>query len=74
MNESFLAKHFKSKKINRTTSGSKSTLHIREQIEGFKVPDKSTVDNLFDGYTDGTCQSNRTIIGRICWILSNNRN
>ena len=66
MDESFPAKQFKSNKmINRATSGSEATLHISEQIVGFKVPDKSTVNHSFHGFTDATCQCNRTIIGRI---------
>ena len=51
--------------INRATSGSEATFHINEQIEGLKVPDKSTVDRLFHDFTDATFQRNRTIIGRI---------
>ena len=43
---------------------------------GFKIPDKSTVDHSFHGFTDATCQRNRTIIGRIRGILNGlwNRN
>ena len=52
--------------INRATSGSEPTLHIIEQIVEFKVPDKSTVDHSFQGFTYATCQRNMTIIGRIC--------
>ena len=45
MDESFPAKRFKSNKmINRATSGSEATLHICEQFVGFKIPDKSTID------------------------------
>ena len=66
MDESFTAKRFKSNKmINRATLGSGATLHISEQFVGFKIPDKSTVDHSFHGFTDATCQSNRAIIGRI---------
>ena len=66
MDESFPAKCFKSNKmINRATSGSQATLHICEQFVGFKIPDKSSVYHLFHGFTDSTCQHNRTIIGRI---------
>ena len=77
MDESFPAKLFKSNKmINRATSGSEATLHISEQIVGFNVPDKSTVDHSLHGFTDTTCQCNRTIIRRICWIIGRlwNRN
>ena len=55
--------------VSRATFGSEPTLHISENIVGFKVTDKSTVDHLFHGFTDATCQRNRTIFGRICWIL-----
>ena len=67
MDESFPAKRLKSNKMinDRATSGSEATLHINEQIVGFKVPDKSTVDHLFHGFTDATCQRNRTIIRTI---------
>ena len=77
MDESFPAKRFKpNKMINRATSGSEGTLHICEQFVGFKIPDKSTVDHSFHGFTDATCQSNRAIIGRIRGILTRlwNRN
>ena len=37
---------------------------------GFKVPDKSTIDHSLHGFTDVTCQCNRTITGKNCWILS----
>ena len=48
MDESFPAKHFKSNKmINHATSGSEATLQINEEIVGFKVPDKSSVDHSF---------------------------
>ena len=61
--ESFPEKRFKSNKmINRATFGSEATLHISEQIVGFKIPDMSTVDNSFHGFTDATCEHNRTII------------
>ena len=56
MDESFPAKRFKpNKMINRTTSGPEATLHICEQFVGFKIPDKSTVDHSFHGFTDATC-------------------
>ena len=77
MDESFPAKRFKSNKIiNRATSGSEATLHICEQFVGFKIPDKSTVDNSFHGFTDATYQSSKAIIGRIRGILTRlwNRN
>ena len=71
MEESFPAKHFQSNKmINRATSGFENILHISEQIERFKVQDKPTVDHSFHGFADATCQRNRTIIGRICWIIT----
>ena len=51
------AKRFKSNmSMNCATSGSELTLHISEQIVGFKVRDNSKVDNLFHGFT---CQRNR---------------
>ena len=56
--------------INCATSGPEATLHISEQIVGFKIPDKSMVDHSFHGFTDTTCQSNRVIIGRIRGILT----
>ena len=77
MDESFPAKRFKSNKmINRATLRSEATLHISETFVGFKIPDKSTVDHSFHGFTDATCQSNRAIIGRIRGILTRlwNRN
>ena len=56
MDESLPVKHFKSNKmINRATLGSEATLHISEQCVGFKIPDKSTVDHSFHGFTDTTC-------------------
>ena len=70
MDESFPAKRLKSKKmINRATSGCEASLHIKEQIVGFEIPDKSTVDHYFHAFTYATCLHNRTIIGMICWIL-----
>ena len=77
MDESFPAKQFKSNKmINRATSGSEATLYVSEQFVRFKIPDKSTVDHSFHGFTDATCQHNKTIIDSICWILTRlwNRN
>ena len=77
MNESFLAKRVKSyKMINRATSGSEPTLLVSKQVVGLEIPDKSTVDRLFHGFTDATCQSNRAVISRISWILTRlwNRN
>ena len=54
MDESLPAKRFKSNKmINRATSGSEAPLHISEQFVRFKIPDKSTVDHSFHGFTDG---------------------
>ena len=71
MDESFPAQRFKSNKIiNHVTSASEDTLHINEQIVGFKLPDKSTVDKSFHDYTDATCQRNRMILDRIYWILT----
>ena len=65
-------KGFESNKmITRAISRSERRLHISEQFVGFKEPDKSTVDHSFHGFRDVTCQSNRTIIDRICWILTN---
>ena len=56
MDECFPAKRFKSNMmINRATSGPEATLHICEQLVGFKIPDKSTVDHSFHGFTDATC-------------------
>ena len=47
MDESFPAKSFKSNKmISRATSGSEATLHINEQIMGFKVPDKLIIYSM----------------------------
>ena len=77
MDESFPAKRFKSNKmINRATLGSEATLHISEHFVVFNIPDKSTVDHSFHGFTDATCQSNRAIIDRIRGILTRlwNRN
>ena len=77
MGESFPAKRFKSNKmINRATSGSKPTLHISDQFVGFKIPEESTVNHSSHGFTDATCQRNRTIIGRFRGILTRlwNRN
>ena len=75
MDESLPTKRFKSNKMNNcATSGSEATLHISEQVVGFKVPDKSTVDHSFHGFTDATCQHNMTIIGRIRGILARLRN
>ena len=37
---------------------------------GFRVPNKYTIDHSFHVFTAATCQCNRTIIRRICWILS----
>ena len=77
MDESFPAKRFKSNKmINSTTSGSEPTLHVSKQVMGLEIPDKSTIDHWLHGFTDATCQSNRAIISRICWILTRiwNRN
>ena len=68
---------FKSNKMfNRATSGCEATFHISEQIVGFKVPDMSTVDHLFHGFTYVTFRCIRTRIGRVCWILTRlwNRN
>ena len=74
MDDSFPTKRFKM--TNRITSGCEPTLHISEQFVGFEIPDKSTVDHSFHGFTDATCQRNRTIIDRICWMLTRlwNRN
>ena len=77
MDESFPAKRFKSyKMINRATSGSEPTLHISKQVVVLEIPDKSAINNLFHGFTDATCQSNRAVISRISWILTRlwNRN
>ena len=55
-----IAKRFKSNKmINHAMSGSEATLHISEQIMGFKVIGKSTVDHSIHGFTDATCECNR---------------
>ena len=68
MDESFPAKCLKSKTIiNRATSRSETTLHISEQFVGFEIPDKPTVNHLFHGFTDATCQRNRMIISRIVY-------
>ena len=49
------AKRFKSNKmVNHATSESEAILHISEQFVGFEIPDKSTVDHLFHGFTDAT--------------------
>ena len=66
MDESIPGKRFKSSNmINRATSISETTLNISEQIVGFKIPDKPTVNHSFHDFTDATSQRNRTIIGRI---------
>ena len=41
---------------------------------GFEIPDKSTDDHSFHGFTDATCQCNRAIIGRHYWIHTTFRN
>ena len=77
MDENFPVKRFKSNKmINRATLGSEPTLHVSKQVMGLEIPDKSTIDHSFHGFTDATCQSNRAIISRICGILTRlwNRN
>ena len=58
------------KMINRATSGSEPTLHVSEQVIGLEIPDKSTVDHSFHGFTYTTCEHNRMIIGRIRGILT----
>ena len=69
MDESFPVKRFKSNKMmNHATS--EPTLHISDQFVGFKIPDKSTVNQTFHGFTDATCQRNRTIIGRFRGIFT----
>ena len=71
MDESFPAKRFKSNKmINSATSGSEPILHVSKQVMGLEIPDKSTIDHSFHGFTDATCHSNRAIIGGISWILT----
>ena len=71
MDESFPAKCFKSNKmINRATSESEPTLDVSKQVMGLEIPDKSTIDHSFHGFTDATCQSNRVIISRISGILT----
>ena len=51
MDKNFPAKRFKSNKmIKRATSGSEPTLHISEQIVGYKVSDKSTIDDSIHGF------------------------
>ena len=49
---------------------------LSKQGMGLEIPDKSTSDHSFHGFTDATCQSNRAIISRISWILTRlwNRN
>ena len=77
MDERFPAKRFKSNKmINSAMSGSQPTLHVSKKVMGLEIPDKSTIDHSFHGFTDVTCQSNRAIISRISWILTRlwNRN
>ena len=56
--------------IDRATSKSEYTLHISEQVVGFEIPDKSTVDHSLHGFTDATCQRYTTIIRRIRGILT----
>ena len=51
--------------INRATSGSEPTLHISDQFVGFKISYHSS-----HGFTDATCQCNRTIIDRFRGILT----
>ena len=51
--------------INRAMSGSKATLHISEQIVGFEILEKSTVDYSSHGFTEVTWKRNRMIIYRI---------
>ena len=71
VDESFPAKRFKSNKmINRATSGSEPTLHISDQFVGFKISYKSTVSHSFHGFTDATCQCNRTLKDRFSGILT----
>ena len=66
MDERFPAKCFKSyNMINHATFRSEPTLHISKQVVSLKIPDKSTIDHSFHGFTDATCQHNRTIIYRI---------
>ena len=72
MDVSFPAKL--NKVINRATSRPEPTLHIGEQFAEFKERDKTTIDRPFYGFTDATCQCNRAIIGRMCWIFTRLRN
>ena len=58
MDKSFPAKRFKSNKMfNCAMSRPEPILYSSEKIVGFKVPDKSTVDNSFHNFTDATCRA-----------------
>ena len=48
--------------LNRAMSESEIALHISEQVVGFKVPDTSTVDHSFHGFTDATSQCSRIVL------------
>ena len=51
LKESFPTKRFKSHDQPSTTSRFEPTLYISEQSVGFEVPDKSTIDHPFRGFT-----------------------
>ena len=60
MDERFPAKRFK--------SGSEPALHVSKQVVELEIPDKSTIDHLFHGFTDATCQRNMTITCKLRYL------
>ena len=75
LDDGFPTKYFESNKmINCVAFRPDLTLHIMKRFVGLKIPDKSTVHNLFHAFTNRACQSNGVITCRILTRFGNKNN
>ena len=60
--------------VNSCSVGSESALTWREEVVGFQVMYKSTIDHSFHCFAEATCERDGTIVGGDGAILASFRN
>ena len=69
--ESFAYEAFKSHQLISSASVfAEATLHIRDKLVFFQVPDQSVVDHTLDYFTETACECYRAVDGECLLMIS----
>ena len=67
--ESFANEAFKSHQLISSASVfAEATLHIRDKLMFFQVPDQSVVDHMLDYFTETACECYRAVV-MMSWVM-----